>query len=93
MAANAVIRLPEKVTFETAPVVLEAAAGALGAGVRQVDLAACAEFDSSLIAVLLELRRRATAAGGSCAIGDAPANLRKLAALYGVDGLLFDQRN
>ena len=93
MDANAVIRLPEKVTFETAPAALEAAAGALGAGTRQVDLAACTEFDSSLIAVLLDLRRRAAAAGGSCSIGDPPANLRKLAALYGVDGLLFDQRN
>jgi len=90
MAAD-VVRLPASVTFASAPEVLEAAWRAVSAGARDLELADCAAFDSALIAVLLELGRRAAAAGGpACRILNPPANLRKLAALYGVDGLLLD---
>jgi phospholipid transport system transporter-binding protein len=87
------LRLAGPVTFATAPGVLAAAAPALARGARDVDLAGCGEFDSSLIAVLLELRRRAAGTGRGCAIRNAPANLRKLAELYGVDGILLDARD
>lgn len=62
---------------------------AAAAGVLDVDLAGCTTFDSSLLAVLLELRRQASAVGARCRVHHAPVNLRTLAALYGADALLF----
>jgi phospholipid transport system transporter-binding protein len=95
LAAAAVepLCLAGPVTFASAPAVLSAAAPALAQGARDLDLSGCGEFDSSLIAVLLELRRQAAGAGRRCAIRNAPANLRKLAELYGVDGILLDARD
>jgi ABC-type transporter Mla MlaB component len=92
MATPEVLRMPAQVTLQTAPAVLEAAAAALAAGGREIDLADCSDFDSSLIAVLLELSRRA-GAGAAAPLGlrNVPPNLRKLAALYGVDELLFER--
>ena len=88
MADASPVRLPARVTFETAPQALEAAAGAVAAGVRQFDLSGCTEFDSSLLALLLELSRRA---GAPVRVLGVPPNLRKLAALYGVDEILFER--
>lgn len=59
------------------------------AGVLDVDLASCTTFDSSVLAVLLELSRQASAAGARCRMHHAPAGLRTLAGLYGADTLLF----
>ncbi len=53
------------------------------------DLSACESFDSSLLAVLLELERRARARGLSCRFVSPPHKLLALAELYGVAGLLF----
>ena len=83
--------LPRNVTFQSAPEALAAAAEALGRGEARFDLGGCAEFDSSLIGVLLELSRRAQAAGLRAVFDAPPANLRKLAGLYGVDALLFGE--
>ena len=89
------IALPAEVTFATAPRVLDEAVEAAGAELApgaaalDVDLAACDQFDSSLLAVALELTRRAAVIGAPCRLHHAPSNLRKLAALYGVDELLF----
>lgn len=88
MADLGSVRLPSQVTFETAPQALETAAGAVAAGARQVDLSGCTEFDSSLLALLLELSRRA---GSSVRVLGVPPNLRKLAGLYGVDEILFER--
>jgi ABC-type transporter Mla MlaB component len=52
-----------------------------------IDLAGLTVFDSAALAVLAALRRDL---GGSLRFANPPANLRKLAALYGVDALLFD---
>ena len=84
---------PERITFETAPGVLQQFARTLGAGGAEIDLSACREFDSSLIGVLLELSRRASATGRKVRYRNPSANLRKLAKLYGVEGLLFDDRD
>lgn len=94
MADVSAIHLPRTVTFPTAVSVLESVLPAIASGAREIDLSGCEEFDSSLVAVLLELSRRvaATGAGGFRATNP-PANLRKLASLYGVDGILFDQRD
>ena len=45
-------------------------------------------FDSSALAVLLECRREALAAGKTFSVARMPVRLRELAALYGVAQLL-----
>lgn len=77
---------PQAILLEDAPAVLQALRGALPPGDGELDLAPLRRFDSSAIAVLLALRRQA---GGRLAFRNPPANLRTLASLYGVDGLLF----
>jgi ABC-type transporter Mla MlaB component len=51
-----------------------------------IDLAGLTVFDSAALAVLAALRREAA---GPLHFANPPDNLRKLAALYGVDALLF----
>lgn len=80
---------PAEVTFGNACAALEQAAAGLEAGQHEFDLSACRHFDSSLVGVLLELARRASAAGRRCTFVGASANLRKLCGLYGVDAMLF----
>ena len=82
--------LPSRVTFDRAPEVLERCAEQLSGGAREIDLSACQDFDSSLLGILLELRRRASSSGTTFRLIAPPANLRKLAELYGVDRLLFE---
>ena len=53
-----------------------------------VDGAALQRFDSSALAVLLELRRECARIGKQFAVQGLPQRLRDLAALYGIDGLL-----
>ncbi len=86
-----VLRLPARVVFDAVPALLVQADAVLaaGAGDVEVDLTGCAEFDSSLIALLLELRRRGAGTPGRLRLTGVPPNLHKLAALYGVDELLL----
>jgi phospholipid transport system transporter-binding protein len=58
------------------------------AGPVLVDASALGRFDSSALAVLLELRREAIAAARPFGVQGMPARLGELAALYGV-GELF----
>jgi phospholipid transport system transporter-binding protein len=88
--ADDALHLPARVTIdETA-----ALAGQLpaqvraGSGVLRVDASAVTDSDSSTIALLLEARRQAEAAGRGFEVAGAPAKLVDLARLYGVDGLL-----
>ena len=53
-----------------------------------VDLAGVTEVDSAALSLLLEWRRRAAAANRAIDYVNLPANLRSLAELYGVTGLL-----
>jgi phospholipid transport system transporter-binding protein len=53
-----------------------------------IDAGGLHEFDSSVLAVLLECRRLAQASGRSFAMRHAPSRLRQLARLHGVDTLL-----
>ena len=62
-----------------------------GDGAVVVDAGPLQRFDSSALAVLLELDRRAQAWGRDFAIRSAPAKLAALAKLYGVDALLLDR--
>ena len=53
-----------------------------------VDASALTVFDSSALAILLQCRRQALAAGKTFAVLGAPARLRQLAQVYGVDSLI-----
>lgn len=59
-----------------------------GSGVLRIDASALTASDSSTIALLLEARRQAEAAGRGFAVAGAPPKLVELARLYGVDDLL-----
>ena len=60
----------------------------LGDGPVLVDASALNRFDSSVLAVVLDLRRKALAQGRTLELLSPPARLMELAALYGVDELL-----
>lgn len=77
---------PSEMLLASAPAALEAARAALRAGGGTLDLAPLAQFDSAAVAVLVALRREA---GSGVVFRNPPANLRKLASLYGVEAALF----
>jgi len=83
--------LPAELTHDQAPACCRMLAEALrrdpGSAVV-ADAAALERFDSSALAVLLECRREALAAGKSFSVARMPPRLRELAAVYGVAGLL-----
>lgn len=54
----------------------------------QIDLSALNVFDSSALALLLDLRRAAMSDGLVLAVHNAPAKLTQLATLYGVNELI-----
>ena len=60
----------------------------LQAGAVVADASALQKFDSSALAVLLECRREALAAGKSFSVHGLPPRLLQLAALYGVEALI-----
>ena len=84
------LRLPERLTLDDAPAALAALTAALPgtAGVATIDASGLQRFDSAALAVLLECRRLAQAAGRSFAVHGAPPKLAELARLYGLDALL-----
>jgi len=65
-----------------------AAADSVSTSELQVDASALQHFDSSALAVLLELRRQTQARGQSFRVTGMSARLSELAGLYGVDELL-----
>ena len=84
------LTLPDELTHDQATGCLArlvASLGAEGAAV-QVDAAALQRFDSSALAVLLELRRACAGLGKSMVVQGLPGGLRSLAVLYGVEALL-----
>lgn len=87
------MKLPARATLENAAelaanLTAEVANGMEGSSVLTVDASALTAYDSSTIALLLQVRRAAEAAGRGFAVTGAPAQLVDLARLYGVDGLL-----
>jgi phospholipid transport system transporter-binding protein len=88
--ADSALKLPASVTIdETAALAAQLQAQVqAGSGLLQVDASAVVASDSSTIALLLEARRQAEAAGRGFEVRGAPAKLVDLARLYGVDGLL-----
>jgi phospholipid transport system transporter-binding protein len=84
------MKLPEHATLEQAADLAQTLPAALaeGAGVFHVDASALKAFDSSTIALLMQARRLAQAAGRGFEVAGAPAKLVELARLYGVEAML-----
>jgi phospholipid transport system transporter-binding protein len=83
------LSLPATLTLQEASQTLRTVdTDADGAPELSVDASALQEFDSSALAVLLECRRRAQAAGKPFRVLGAPPKLIELAQLYGVDSAL-----
>jgi phospholipid transport system transporter-binding protein len=86
------MQLPSRLTMREA----RAASAALGSGVTAaargmrlvVDASALQELDTAALAVLLQARRDAQARGVELVVEGAPPQLRRIAALYGVEALL-----
>jgi phospholipid transport system transporter-binding protein len=84
------MKLPPQATLEQAAALAQAlpAAVADGNGVLRIDASDLRSFDSSAIALLMQARRMAQAAGRGFEVAGAPAKLAELARLYGVEELL-----
>ena len=84
------MQLPADATLEHAAelAALLPAALAEGSGVFSIDASALKAYDTSTIALLLQARRAAQAAGRGFGVSGAPTQLAQLAALYGVEDLL-----
>jgi phospholipid transport system transporter-binding protein len=85
--------LPEMLTLAQANAAVRAIEVALGdgsvdRGALVIDAGALRNFDTSAIAVLLEARRLAQAAGRALSVRGAPPAMVELSGLYGVDALL-----
>lgn len=84
------MKLPPDATLQTVAELAATlpAATADGTGVFMVDASALTDYDTSTIALLMQARRAAQAAGRDFSVQGAPAQLQQLAALYGVEELL-----
>jgi phospholipid transport system transporter-binding protein len=85
-----VLSLPVELTHDQAKTCLAQLVAGLdteGASVI-VDAKALERFDSSALAILLELRRICLRAGKSMRVQGSPKHLTDLATLYGIEGLL-----
>ena len=86
------LALPAVLTHAQAGPCLAQLSAGLAAGPQHLvlDAQALQEFDSSALAVLLELRRACLRLGKHLTIAGAPVRLMHLATLYGVRALLED---
>jgi len=84
------MKLPEHATLEQAATLAAALPDELASssGVFEIDASALKAFDSSTLALLLQARRLAQAAGREFSVKAAPEELGQLARLYGVEELL-----
>lgn len=93
-SAVAALRLPPELTHRQATAclaqLLQSVGSAAPGSALVVDAAPLRAFDTSALAVLLEFRREALAAGLGFAVQGLPQALQGMAGLYGVDGLLND---
>ena len=86
---QAMIALPMSLTMGQARQVLVGLESAIAQSAEpQIDAAALVTLDSAAIAVLMQCRRIAQAAGKSLLIANPPPKLSELARLYGVEALL-----
>ena len=89
MAAEKTLSLPATVTESNANALLSQYETSIaGEGPLVLDGSAMTNFDSSVLALMLALRRRAQIGGKSLVCRNLSPNLRKLALLYGVESLV-----
>jgi phospholipid transport system transporter-binding protein len=85
-------RLPERLTLDEAAAALATLRAAVAeqgvAGDVTVNAGALRQFDSSAVAVLLELRRDLQPQGRALLVQDWPPRLQDLVRVYGVQDLL-----
>lgn len=85
------LTLPAELTHSQAKACLGELVAGLGAEAASpvvVNATALVRFDSSALAVLLELRRVCLRAGKTLVVQGLPIHLSDLATLYGIEGLL-----
>ncbi len=84
------LSLPAELTHDLATACLAQLVDGMGAEASPVvvDAAPLKRFDSSALAVLLELRRTCLRAGKTLVVRGQPQHLSDLAALYGIEALL-----
>ena len=83
------IALPERLLISDASATLARLTLLLQAAqVLDLDASALQQMDSSAVAVLLACKRQAAALGRPLQVTGAPAKLKQLAQLYGVESLL-----
>ncbi len=84
------MKLPDNATLEHAATLAATLPAAVsgGSGVLHIDASALKTYDSSTIALLMQARRLAQAAGRGFAVDHVPTQLAQLARLYGVEELL-----
>ena len=84
------LNLPATLTQDVAQTCLAELRSGLGQEPERIVVngASLQRFDSSALAVLLELRRECARIGKQFAVQGLPTRLRDLATLYGIDGLL-----
>jgi len=84
------MQLPPDATLQTVAQLAATLPAAMegGSGVFTVDASALTDYDTATIALLMQARRAAMAAGRGFSVQGAPAQLQQLAALYGVEELL-----
>jgi phospholipid transport system transporter-binding protein len=90
-APMAVSALPEQLTMHVAAKVLDQLSQTLAQQSAQtvvLDAQSLRVFDSSAVAVLLELRRRLVSSGKTLQLAHSPTRLQQLVTLYGVGELL-----
>jgi phospholipid transport system transporter-binding protein len=85
--------LPETLTLAQANAAVKAIEAVLGEGHVErvplvIDATGLRSFDTAAIAVLLEARRLAQAAGRAFVVRGAPPAMVELSGLYGIDALL-----
>ena len=86
------LQLPAAATIDQVPALREEWAATLaeaGAGALQVQAEQMQSFDTSTLALLLDVQRTLRQRGGHLVLRGAPAKLIELARLYGIDELLF----
>jgi phospholipid transport system transporter-binding protein len=87
-ADNERIAIEGPISMDNARALLEGALAQFRSPQTVIDLAAATEIDSSAVALLLEWRREAQRRNIDLRVENAPASVKSLAQLYGVNELL-----
>lgn len=84
------LSLPQELTHDSAPRVLQESMSRVDGGETAIDCGALTRFDSAALAVLLALRRHAARRGIALTVHNLPDGLASLADVYGISSLLND---